>query len=132
MKRRRTKGPLTETDLRQKAERELREAIARHERVLAAFLALRSVQSLSHSTEPALRIVRDRLVHLPSSFVDRLHLKNPEPLKRLLRAHVEQIVRDMDAALIETPDEPVTATYARYLDATQQLQPDDLERAKKP
>jgi hypothetical protein len=127
LKRQRDKVPLTDAELREKAERQLREMAASHARLLAAFLALRSLRSLSHSTEPALRIVRDRLTQFPDVFVDRLRLKNPAPMKRLLRAHCEHIIRDMDTALADMPDEPVTATYARYVDATNQLRPGDLE-----
>lgn len=126
MKRRRQKEPLTETD------KKLQAVQGKHDRLLTAFLALRSLRSISHSTEPALRIVRDRMSQLPDSFVDRLHLKNPAPMKRLLRSQVERIIRDMDIALIENPDESVTATYARYLDAVNRLKPGDLESDPQP
>lgn len=121
MKRRRLKEPVTET------ERRLQEVQGKHKRLLAAFLALRSLRSVSHSSEPALRVARDRLTRLPDVFVDRLRFKNPAPFKQKLRDDCRRVIEDMDAALIVTADEPVAAAYARYLDAANELRPGDLE-----
>jgi predicted RNase H-like nuclease (RuvC/YqgF family) len=106
---------------------ELQTERARRRRVVAVFLALRDVKSLDRDLEPVLLAVLNKLAEFPGAMLPFVAAEQRERAEKLAVDRVTQIRIHAKKRVAQMNDAPRTPANARYIVASQDLEPGDLD-----